>query len=119
MTDKEVDLWYPGNDEALHYNRQLRAVSESATAQFVSDQEYQAKKIGARARRVTRGDEPEMLMAAADFAGFEDAGSGMVADEFSRKTQHTKPRTLTLDTKYEGAPKIQVWTGYAHHGREG
>jgi major vault protein len=38
---------------------------------------------------------------------------GIVSDDFTRKETYTKPRTITLDTKYDGAPKIQVWTGYA------
>jgi major vault protein len=31
----------------------------------------------------------------------------------SRGTSYTKPRTITLDTKYEGAVSIDVWNGYA------
>jgi major vault protein len=31
----------------------------------------------------------------------------------SRGTSYTKPRTITLDNKYDGIPAIDVWTGYA------
>ncbi len=31
----------------------------------------------------------------------------------SRGVSYTKPRTITLDTKYEGVVTINVWTGYA------
>jgi major vault protein len=31
----------------------------------------------------------------------------------SRGVSYTKPRTITLDTKYEGVVNINVWTGYA------
>ena len=31
----------------------------------------------------------------------------------SRGTSYTKPRTITLDTKYEGVVTVDVWTGYA------
>ena len=34
-------------------------------------------------------------------------------DSIRRGTKYTQPRMLTLDTKYEGVPTIQVWTGYA------
>ena len=116
LSDKEVDLWYPGNTEALQYNRQLRAASASETAQFVSDDELRAKHA-IRTRGATRGLGVQTIGAVAadmaDFEGYEEAGSGMVGEEFERRSRHTKPRTLTLDTKFEGVPKIQVWTGYA------
>jgi major vault protein len=31
----------------------------------------------------------------------------------SRGTSYTKPRTITLDNKYEGVVSLDVWTGYA------
>jgi len=34
-------------------------------------------------------------------------------DKFTRKQTFSRPRTVTLDTKYEGAVAINVWTGYA------
>src|SRR5438093_8929365 len=30
-----------------------------------------------------------------------------------RKTSNTPPRTITLDTKYDGVVSVDVWTGYA------
>jgi major vault protein len=41
------------------------------------------------------------------------APEGFVGDEFTRHQTYTPPRTITLDTKYEGAVAINVWTGYA------
>jgi major vault protein len=37
----------------------------------------------------------------------------LVGDSMSRKETYTPPRTVTLNTKYEGAAQIDVWTGYA------
>ena len=31
----------------------------------------------------------------------------------SRGSTYTQPRTVTLDTKYQGVPCVEVWTGYA------
>ena len=31
----------------------------------------------------------------------------------SRGTSYTKPRTITLETKFEGVVAIDIWTGYA------
>jgi major vault protein len=38
---------------------------------------------------------------------------GLVADEFSRASTYSQPRMALLDNKYQGAPQIAVWTGYA------
>ncbi|MDE2438798.1 MAG: hypothetical protein KGN01_05410 [Patescibacteria group bacterium] len=35
------------------------------------------------------------------------------SNTITRGTSYTPPRQITLDTKYEGAPKIDVWPGYA------
>ncbi|HEY9071753.1 MAG TPA: hypothetical protein VIV61_15955, partial [Candidatus Ozemobacteraceae bacterium] len=43
----------------------------------------------------------------------EPAGEEFAGDDFTRKRGFTQPRTITLDTKYEGAVAIDVWTGYA------
>ena len=37
----------------------------------------------------------------------------MAADDISRKNTYTPPRTVSLDTKYEGAVQVSPWTGYA------
>ena len=34
-------------------------------------------------------------------------------DKMDRGVSYTPPRTITLDTKYDGAVSIDVWTGYA------
>ena len=39
--------------------------------------------------------------------------STVVDTGFSRKNSYTKPRTITIDNKFDGAVAITVWTGYA------
>ena len=41
------------------------------------------------------------------------ASAGFMDDEIFRKTEYTKPRTIKLDTKYEGAILLNVWPNYA------
>jgi major vault protein len=36
-----------------------------------------------------------------------------IGDEFVRSATYTEPRTVTLNTKYQGVPVIEAWTGYA------
>lgn len=91
-----VELWFPGNHEALEVNQQLK--------------------------EELRGTGGEMLVQAAeplsDKMAFgeladDEAIDELVGDDFRRKPTYTPPRTLTLDTKYEGAVGVSVWTGYA------
>lgn len=98
LTAKECQLLYPGNMEVLAYNEGLteRAVERLA-------------QKGIASNSVT-----DMLNCAystsnqeATLAIFE-AGSNI-----SRGVSYTKPRTITLDTKYEGVVAVDVWTGYA------
>ena len=100
LEPKHVSLWYPGNTDALSYNQNLlRKVQKAKEGDdYISEQSYR-----------TMGWDTE----AAPVAMAAMAHDGLVSDDFSRKEVYTKPRTITLDTKYEGAPKIQVWTGYA------
>jgi major vault protein len=131
LSDKQVKLWYPGNDEALAYNQQLRAVAHaapSARSGFISEGDVQ------RSQRAGGGVFPgatlqdyteEALPLEATFAAtsahqagvqkklLSNVGNAALPDAFNRGTGYTQPRTVTLDTKYEGVPGITVWTGYA------
>ncbi len=95
---KLVELWFPGNQEALEYNRHLMQIAQ--TGGFVREQE-------ARQALVKSEQSIEMELSE-DTALKEFAGDG-----FTRKQSYTSPRTITLHTKHEGAVAIKVWTGYA------
>lgn len=97
LDPKIVEIWFPGNQEALEYNRKLMEI-----ARRKKGEEY----ISERAARALF-EAPETVKAKAPISE-EFAG-----DEFTRKQTFTPPRTITLDTKYEGAVAINVWTGYA------
>lgn len=98
LTDKECELLYPGNSEVKRYNESVtergveRAVSKglcSATMDNLANQ-----LVGSASREST--------------LAFFEANANI-----SRGTSYTKPRTITLDTKYEGVVTVDVWTGYA------
>ncbi|HSH02821.1 MAG TPA: hypothetical protein VLL52_09915 [Anaerolineae bacterium] len=97
LSPKDVALWYPGNQEALEYNRQLADIAQSDDAR---DAKRRHKKAGQQLLATTSADLPP-------------TPEGFVGDEFTRRQSFTSPRTITLDTKYEGAVSISVWTGYA------
>jgi len=96
LNDKTISLWYPGNAEALAYNQSLRAKAGDSANEFVED---------APTRKSMRGADKTTLYSSS-IAGYMD-------DEISRKSEYTKPRTIKLDTKYEGAVLLNIWPNYA------
>jgi major vault protein len=115
LTDKEVTTWYPGNDEALAYNRSLRQVATAAPttrAGVVSEGDYERSRA--------KGGRPAAAPAAIATASVAmDASSvsrdtpATVGDVLERGSNYTQPRTLVFHTKYEGVPTINVYVGYA------
>jgi len=95
LNDKTVQLWFPGNAEALKYNQALNNELDDTEEEYIQD--YSARKFGARTKQT--------LLAS--------TAAGMMADEMERKTNYTKPRTIKLDTKYEGAVLLNIWPNFA------
>ena len=111
LDDRQVEMWYPGNAEAAAYNRRLR---ELQAREQEAEEGETAKAAGFVADRALRKRAAlPASAAAAEAAPAEEASDELASDDFQRKTRYTPPRTLTLDTKYEGAVAISVWTGYA------
>ena len=92
LDTRTVELWYPGNQEALKANQQLAELSKSSPEEYLTERTTRlyASERGAKGL-------------AQDFGG----------DTMQRKTSYTPPRTLTLDTKYKGAVAVSPWTGFA------
>jgi major vault protein len=106
LSDKQANLWYPGNSEALEYNRQLRQLLSTAptTRQgAISEGDFERGMRKQVAKGIQRGMEQSRV----------SGDQALAADEFSRASTYTQPRTVTLDTKFQGVPSIDVWTGYA------
>jgi major vault protein len=92
----QVALWFPGNQEALQYNVQLKSMARArGPGDYLTDQEA-TKSAALPAEKKS-----------------EEARAGFAGDELNRRTAFTPPRTITLETKYDGAVTISVWTGYA------
>jgi major vault protein len=96
LDEKTIRLWFPDSIDAVQYNKML----ESEMSQNMSND------LGGRSNAYVTADR-----------GFSKAekvfASLNMGDEMSRKNSFTKPRTLTMDNKYEGAVTINVWPGYA------
>lgn len=105
LPPRKVALWFPGNQEALQYNQKLQELAQNEAQSFLEDSVLQAQT-------------PESaLMPQPAPAGprkkKEKVSDEIAGDEFERDQGFTPPRTITLDTKYDGAVTINVWTGYA------
>ena len=99
LTDDEVNLWYPGNKRAQEHNARLRDMQRQR-GDLVSDVDVRMLS-NVPGRRATRSVSSESAVEA--FSG----------DQFDRGSSYTPPRTITLDTKFEGAVALNVWNGYA------
>ena len=121
----ECKLWYPGNAEALAYNQDLaEAMAESPSGRsggVISEGDY-------RKRQMKRG----LVSGLESQAAYLAAGVPM-ADEYQPEevseiqadttitrgysnvqgSKQTQQRTITLNTKYDGTPRCEVWPGYA------
>lgn len=87
LTQKECELMYPENQEVLLYNVGLQ------------------ENVNDRKLAVTD--------AAVTYKTLASITDTLQIDSLKRGTSYTKPRTITLDTKYDGVVTIDVWTGYA------
>jgi major vault protein len=111
LDDKTVSLWYPGNQEALDYNENLRDLldsSEDAGDNYVADSLVRSASVGTERsmNRMTKGSRMLGASAAPAQESFEGA-------KMARGGQFTPPPTLTLNTKYDGVPTINPYVGYA------
>ena len=94
LTAKECSLIYPGNKEVLAYNEELNDSRMS--------------------RMANKGMVDKSLDDAYSTSNQEATLAIFEANaNISRGTSYTKPRTITLDTKFDGVVGVNVWTGYA------
>ena len=96
LSAKECETFYPGNREALEYNLGL---SEAKAERAARDGKTNKTDIINNAYS-TSNQEATLAIFAANA-------------NISRGVSYTKPRTIVLDTKYDGVVAINVWTGYA------
>ena len=94
LSKKECDLFYPGNQDVLAHNIGLSAPTGNLVCSSVCLDDISVDSNCVTTKTINASD--------------IDTTSG-----FSRNTSYSKPRTITLDNKYDGVVCIDVWTGYA------
>ena len=100
-----VELLYPGNSEAMNHN-----VAGSGEVGMMAAAATKSVSRGMKSYDATADSLMDSFCSAYEP---EQASDQIGAEEFARSTTFTKPRTVQLDTKYEGAVAVRVWTGYA------
>ncbi len=108
LSIKQVELWFPGNHEALAYNEQLQKLNKGEgsrdylEATELDDLLQQEQIISLQSTGMSQPMKKK-----------EKASKDIAGDEFTRDNAYTPPRMLTLDNKYDGAVTVSPWTGYA------
>lgn len=98
LTEKECKLLYPGNEAALMYNVGLTE-----------------KSVEKSLRNAAKTDNLVYSTACSSVidSNYASLASLEAKASISRGTSYTKPRTITLDNKFDGVVTVDVWTGYA------
>ena len=110
LDTKTVQLWYPGNQEAIDYNENLRELLGDSDDNYVADSLVRSASIGTE-RGFNRN-----LKASKTLGGGAAASAALESfegDKMSRGGQFTPPPSITLNTKYDGVPTISPYVGYA------
>ena len=110
LDDKTLELWYPGNQDAKQYNKYLREMV-NPSENYVDDINFRSSvmDLNRSINRMTSGSAP----ASAAVMAYASSPTRVEGDVVKRGTKYTPPPSLTLNTKFDGVPTIDVWTGYA------
>jgi len=123
---KLCELLYPGNADALAHNQKLGAsiaAEEAAVgAAITRTSALRGKALLGAAAAMSPGsatmdalylNESSLSNSLEDRGLGQLAATGFTGDGFDRKGRYTEPRTITLNTKYQGVITTDIWTGYA------
>jgi len=112
---KNVQCWFPGNEEALNYNVSMSVLKkdasyitdESASAYFASNMTPDSLESSLTYASPSRKSTHKNFIR-------ETSGEGQPGDEINRGSTFSKPRAISLESsKYDGAVRINVWRGYS------
>jgi major vault protein len=104
-------LMYPGNAEALAINAARLGLDDSnvqygggGEASMLYDNAREASYDAVSALQTPDTTRRVMI---------KGASKSLPGDTFDRKTKFTAPRSVVLNTKFDGAVQTTLWTGYA------
>jgi major vault protein len=118
LTEKEARLFFPGNNAVAQYNTTLRKQSGDDGTSKISSLMRNLKSSKRTASNATNGmmysssalgtpfDEMEVSV-------YNDDQVGVMGDMFDREGQFVPPRSITLDSKFDGVVSLDIWNGFA------
>ena len=113
-------LMYPGNEEALALNVTLsgsletEAAPQAANALMLDGSGPARGMSGARTfPGAGGGGLPGVYTDVSTMPRRQSPSSEFTGDSVDREGQFSQPRSITLDSKFEGAVGMTVWEGYA------
>ncbi len=104
LSEKTVQLYYPGNTQAIQYNRNLKTLSMKKKKEFVTEKEIMEQEDGLKEELAKESIQSQQASLSPEV---------FYGDELTRRKDYTPPRMITLESKYDGAVTINIWTGYA------
>ena len=114
LSRKECEQYYPNNKEVLEYNTkelEKKSATESSDVMFSFSPDKTITFTASNANLNTA------TIATLDWLDNGFSGqTNVVTDKksgFNRGNTYSKPRTITIDNKFDGVVTIEVWTGYA------
>ena len=113
LDDKTCELYYPGNKSVLEHNRTLRQVQNNPNAGYVEEGTLDSLEAAMLSGNLDDGAGTSLTRGFSATKKRLTAAQPTFGDELTRGTTFTPPRTITLDTKFDGAVTVNVYTGYA------
>jgi major vault protein len=118
LTDKESRLFFPGNTAVYKYNSDLRKETgdNSATSSLM-------RNLRRSSKRAMSSPNEMVFSSSVNYSGdVDDSFStmrtepgvmGIMGDMFDREGQFVPPRSITLDSKFDGVVSLDIWNGFA------
>ena len=119
LDPKVCQLMFPENNDAFQHNAQLLGLSAEENelldgVNFADTAMATNGTSGVAASMVSKGYMLRDAESSTKNVNLKSAASrGFSGDAFERQNKYTKPRSVTLNTKYDGAVTMDIWTGYA------
>ena len=103
LSERECSLLYPGNTKVLQYNQDL---SEKTVERGLRTKALNCNYLAT-------ADALDPTITSSITSNYDSLASLEAKASISRGTSYTKPRTITLDNRFDGAVAVDVWPGYA------
>jgi major vault protein len=105
-----AEMMYPGNKAALEINAARLGIDDqditgAGGASYLNDAARDQETYGSSSAIATNDSTRRVMI--------RGASKALPGDAFDRKNKFTAPRSIVLNTKFDGAVASDVWTGFA------